>query len=326
LTRRDFSLVRDLLRTAAVTRLFRSLSIPVLALIFTVVPALARAQQQTPTTTADPAAAPPPASASADATSAAPVAASKDAQPDEDNDAQFRPLEPDFTLINLPTTLPLPVHKGNFRLTHRFNGNLRNGDFGDQASNLFGIDEGAAVGFEYRFGIVKHVELAVYRANIDRTIQIYGKYDGFHEGGRSPVGFSAIVSVEGTNNFRQDYAPTIGASISRSLGHVAEVYAVPMWMHNVAASTGITRDTGIVGLGTSIRVRPALYLTGEVSPRLGGYVIGDPEYGFGVQMRVGGHVFDLSFTNGQGTTFAQMARGGNPDSLYFGFNLARKFF
>jgi hypothetical protein len=97
-------------------------------------------------------------------------------------------------------------------------------------------------------------------------------------------------------------------------------------VHNVAAATGVMRDTGIVGVGGSVRVRPALYLTAEVSPRLGGYVIGDAEYGFGVQMRVGGHVFDLTFTNGQGTTFAQMARGGNPDSLYFGFNLARKFF
>src|SRR5437016_4698974 len=47
------------------------------------------------------------------------------------DDAVLRPLEPDFTLVNLPTTLPLPLHKGNFRLTHRFNGNPRLGDVGD---------------------------------------------------------------------------------------------------------------------------------------------------------------------------------------------------
>src|SRR5262245_32857737 len=80
-------------------------------------------------------------------------------QLDQDDDAVLRPLEPDFTLVNLPTTLPLPRFKGNFRLTHRFNGNLRNGDFGDQASSLFGIDQGATIGFEYRFGLAKHVEL-----------------------------------------------------------------------------------------------------------------------------------------------------------------------
>jgi hypothetical protein len=37
-------------------------------------------------------------------------------------------------------------------------------------------------------------------------------------------------------------------------------------------------------------------------------------------------VFSLTFGNGQGTSYAQLARGGNPQSLYFGFNLTRKFF
>lgn len=246
---------------------------------------------------------------------------------DDDDDAVLRPLEPDFTLINLPTTLPLPLHKGNFRLTHRFNGNLRIGTFGDQASSLFGMDEGATIGFEYRFAVAKHVEVAAYRTNFSRTIQLYGKYDAVHEGASMPVGVSAIVSIEGTNNFRDQYAPAIGASISRDVAKLVAVYAVPMWVHNSAAATGVTRDTFMVGLGGSLRVRPTLYLVGEVSPRVAGFVEGDAEYGFGISKRIGGHVFDLTFTNTtQGTTFAQMARGGFPESLYFGFNLARKFY
>jgi hypothetical protein len=244
-----------------------------------------------------------------------------------DDDAALRPLVPDFTLINLPTTLPLPLHKGNFRLTHRFNGNLRGGTFADEASSLFGIDEGATVGFEYRFAVMRHVEAAAYRTGFDRTIQLYGKYDPFHQSSSMPLGFSAVVSVEGTNNFREHYAPAIGASISREIANVATAYAVPMWVHNTAAATGVTRDTGIIGIGGSVRVLPSLYIIGEVTPRIGGYVIGDAEYGFGISARVGGHVFDLTFTNTtQGTTFAQIARGGFPSSLYLGFNLARKFY
>jgi hypothetical protein len=246
---------------------------------------------------------------------------------DEDDDAVVRPLEPDFTLINLPTTLPLPLHKSNFRLTHRFNGNLRIGDFGGQASSLFGLDEGATMGFEYRFAIAKHVELAAYRTNFSRTIQLYSKYDAFHQSASMPLGFSALVSVEGTNNFRQEYAPAIGASISRDVAKLVALYAVPMWVHNSGAGTGIMQNTVMIGLGGSVRVRPTTFLVAEVSPRVAGYVIGDAEYGFGISKRVGGHVFDLTFTNTtQGTTFAQMARGGFPNSLYLGFNLARKFF
>lgn len=246
---------------------------------------------------------------------------------DQHNDAAVRPLQPDFTLINLPTTLPLPLHKSNFRLTHRFNDNLRVGGFGNQAGRLFGIDDGATIGFEYRFAVARHVEMAAYRTSFNRTIQLYGKYDAWHQSARTPIGLSTIVAVEGVNNFRRQYAPAIGASISRDVARIVALYAVPMWVHNSAAGTGVTRETVTVGLGGSVRVRPTVFFMAEVTPRAGGYVIGDPEYGFGLAKRVRGHVFDLTFTNTtQGTTFAQMARGGFPNSLYFGFNLARKFF
>src|SRR5262249_40974391 len=159
------------------------------------------------------------------------------------------------------------------------------------------------------------------------TIQLYGKYDAAHQSASSPLGISAVVSVEGTDNFRQDYAPTLAASISRDVGNFVALYAVPMWVHNSGAGAGPTRDPGAIGLGGSLRVLPKLFVLAEISPRIGGFVIGDPEFGFGVSTRVGGHVFDLTFTNTtQGTTFAQIARGGFPKSLYLGFNLARKFF
>src|SRR5437764_122501 len=60
-----------------------------------------------------------------------------------DDDAALQPAEPDYRVINLPTTLRLPRYKSSFELTHRFNGDLRRGDFGDQAASFFGIDQGA---------------------------------------------------------------------------------------------------------------------------------------------------------------------------------------
>src|SRR5262245_39029443 len=88
----------------------------------------------------------------------APPASPPAAAAQDDDDATLQLAEPDFRLINLPTTLRLPKFKGNFDLTHRFAGNLRRGDFGDQLSDLFGIDEGAVVGLEYRFGVVRPLE------------------------------------------------------------------------------------------------------------------------------------------------------------------------
>jgi hypothetical protein len=269
------------------------------------------------------AAAQPPASTPA---ASASTATATTAQPADDDDARLRPIEPDFSLVNLPTTLPLPLHAGNFHLTHRFNENLRNDSFGTQLSNLFGLDQGATIQFEYRFGVLKHLEAIASRTNVDRDIQFSGKYDAFHQSASMPIGFSAIASIEGGNNFKTRYTPALGAVVSRTLGTVAAVYVSPFWAHNTFPGTGVTRDTGYVGIGARVRIVPSVYVVGEVTPRVGGYVPGDAEYAFALEKRVGAHVFSLTFANTAATTYGQIARGGNPGALYLGFNLARKFF
>jgi len=234
--------------------------------------------------------------------------------------------EPDFRVLNLPSTLRLPAHGSSFQLTHRFNGNLRQGSFTDNASNLFGLDQGAAVGFEYRFGIARHLQAAVYRTAIDKTFQFHGKYDAVRQGHSIPLSLSALLSVEGADNFQERYSPAVGVVVSRMVADRLALYATPVWVHNTAALLNVDRDTGMVGLGGRVRVSATVYLVGEVIPRVGGYSPGTPAYGFAVEKRAGGHMFQLNFNNGQGTTFGQLARGGFADSLYLGFNLARKFF
>jgi hypothetical protein len=244
----------------------------------------------------------------------------------DDDDATPQLAEPDFALINLPTTLRLPVHKGNFRLTHRFQSNLRSGTLGSQASNLFGLDNGAAIGLEFRFAVARRVQAAIYRTNIDRQTQFYVKYDPIAQSASMPVSLSALASVEGSNNFRRNRAPSFGAVVSRKIGDRAAAYAMPMWAHNSAVGSGTNRETMVLGLGGRLRVRPRLYAVAEVSPRLGGYTAGDPEFGFAIEGRVGGHVFQLNVTNTTGTTFLQTARGGFSKTLFLGFNISRKFY
>jgi hypothetical protein len=247
-----------------------------------------------------------------------------------DDDAALQPAEPDYRVINLPTTLRLPRYKSNFELTHRFNGNLRRGDFGDQASSLFGIDQGATIGFEYRFAPIRHVEVAFYRENYDKTIQMYGKWDAIHQSADRPVSVSGLLSFEGGNNFRERYAQAIGATISRQVDDAAAIYVVPMWVHNVnplgSQITGIKDNTFFVGIGGRVRIRPTVYVSAEISPRVAGLASNTAEYGFAIEKRAGAHVFQLNFSNSELSTFAQTAAGGLPDSLFLGFNLTRKFF
>jgi uncharacterized beta barrel domain-containing protein DUF5777 len=263
----------------------------------------------------------------------------------EDDDAVLNPAEPDFVVVNLPTTLRLPLFKGNFRLTHRFAGNLRNGSFSEQAGNLFGIDQGAIIGFEYRMAVAPHVQAAFYRTSFDKTIQLHGKYDAIRQ--RSmPVALSLLVSIEGTDNFQDKYAPAVGVAISRHIGTRLAGYVTPIWVHNTAASlepighthNGATdapsaedsnpdnRNTTYVGLGGRARLGDSAYVAAEVAIRAQGYAPDQTAYGVSVEKRVGAHMFSLTFTNTFGTTFAQVARGGAANTLFLGFNLARKFF
>lgn len=250
------------------------------------------------------------------------------AQAADDSDTRPQPVEPDYRIVNLPTTLRLPRHGANFTLTHRFNGDLTEGSFLDQLSTLFGMDNGASIGLEYRYGVMKNLEAVVFRTNIDQAIQFTGKYDGWRQKADSlPLSVSPFVAVEGAINFRERYMTTVGASIGRNVNDRFMVYADPFWVMNSAAGTGEYRNTVVLGIGGRVRIKPRLFVVAEVSPRLGGYVVDEPEYGFGIETRVGGHVFQLNFTNANThTTFGQLSRGGFLDSLYFGFNLSRKFF
>jgi hypothetical protein len=196
----------------------------------------------------------------------------------------------------------------------------------ESAKSLFGIDDGATVGLELRYGLARHLQVVAYRTSFDRTIQLSGKYDAIRQAGASPVSVSGLLSVEAAENFSERYAPAFGAVVSRTIADSVALYASPVFVHNSAALTGETRNTFFVSLGGRVRILQTVYLAAEISPRVSGYAPGQQEYSFAIEKRAGGHMFQLNFTNTFATTHAQLARGGFRDSLYMGFNLARKFF
>ncbi len=258
-----------------------------------------------------------------------PAAAAASTAQDDDTDETFHPAEPDYRLINLPTTMRLPLFKGNFDLTHRFAGNLRDGSsFGEHAETLFGIDEGATVGFEYRIAVARHLEAAVFRTAYARTIQMYAKYDAIHQHGSRPLSASLVVSIEGEDNFKEHYAPAVGLSLSRQIADRVALYVVPTFVHNAnpLGVLGLDNDVFFVGLGGRVRIASEVYIAAEVSPPVGSSILGTPEFGFALERRAGGHMFQFNVTNTFGTTLAQIARGGAAQNLQLGFNLSRKFF
>jgi Membrane bound beta barrel domain (DUF5777) len=253
------------------------------------------------------------------------------AQPadEEDPDREVNVSQPDFNLAELPTNLRLPKGKFAFRVTHRFSRPLGEGDFTDLLEDFFGFDSGAQIGLELRYGLFRGAQVGINRTS-ERTIQFFGQYD-LKSQQSFPVGLGVWASMDGTNNFRDSYSPALGLIVSRELGRYGALYAEPIWVNNTnpepSELTDEDNDSFIVGLGARLRIRPTVYVTAEVSPRVSGYAPGDALISFGVEKRVGGHAFQLNFSNGFGTTMGQIARGGTSnDDWYIGFNISRKFY
>jgi hypothetical protein len=250
---------------------------------------------------------------------------------DERDDRETDPVEPDFVVVNLPSQARLPGGGWAFRVTHRFARPLGEGDLGDLASDLFGLDSGGQIGLELRYGIARATQVAVHRTS-DRTIQLFAQRD-IRRAEDRPFGLAVFAAIDGRDNFTEDHSPSIGALVSRRLGERGAVYAMPAIVAGLDASEarlGADSTTAvIVGLGVRFRFSEHGALLFEATPRLNAP---DVEPGFrhpisvGLERTVGGHAFQLNVSNSFGTTIGQMAGGGAPGGWYIGFNIARKFY
>lgn len=258
--------------------------------------------------------------------------------------AAAQTVEVDQTLIALGTTMPIKRHRSYFRLTHRFAGDLRRGDFGDLASTLFTLDDGAVIGLEYRFGVTTTLQAGVHRSILGKTIEAFGRWDLWREIDGHAFSVSATPSIEGQNNLRQDPQPGLALTFSRTVGKLVALYALPSYVHNAHTETlrliheGHTHEAGeqdedhsaavdtfFVGLGGRVRISSSVSAAAEVSPRVAGYRPGPADWDAGIEKITHGHVLQLNFGNNFNTTPGMLARGGVPGEVFMGFNISRKF-
>ena len=253
-----------------------------------------------------------------------------------------RPVAQD--VITLQTTASLDRFDSYFRLTHRFARDLR-GSFSDLAKSAFGLDDGAIIGFEYRFAPAANFQIGAHRSLLYKTIQILGRHDTIRQSERMAVALSLLASIEGTNNLRTQYSQSAGVVVSRTFGDRLAAYVSPVMVWNSQLPVGVSgheehghdvpepephdhpvenKRTFYAGIGGRLRLRPTVYLVGEIIPRAG-FTPGAHQWAAGIEKRTDGHQFQLNFSNSFGTTNAQIARGGQPGNIYLGFNLGRRF-
>ena len=259
-----------------------------------------------------------------------------------------RASEPyDYKLVNIPTPKRVPKRSLNVYFNHRFSSpiNQDNKSFGQQFEDLFGLDSFSVSSFGFTYGITDRLYANVYRSpvcqpGLCKTIEIGLGYHLLDEAGRSPIALSAYASVEGNNNFREEFTYNLQAMIGRSVTRYVDLFFAPAVHINsngqrrfnpkpenffppepLAAEFELGRHTGSFGFGVNAHIRPTASLLFEYTPRVGfkmGRVeplfndeftqiigfknISEPAIGFGIEKRVGRHAFSLTFSNTQGTT------------------------
>jgi hypothetical protein len=172
---------------------------------------------------------------------------------------------------------------------------------------------------------------------------------------------SAYASVEGDHNFTERYTWNFQTMLGRSVTKYVNVFFSPAVHVNsnggdrfkeflrtqpLAAKLRLGRHSGSFGFGVNAQVRPTTSLLFEYTPRVGfkmgqivadfnsdtGQLIGfrnksEAEIGFGIEKRIGRHVFSLTFANTQTTTTARYNSSNlvlPPSKFTIGFNMFRR--
>ena len=131
------------------------------------------------------------------------------------------------------------------------------------------------------------------------TIQFFAQYNIIKNQKNFPVGLSAGGSIDGTNNFRDSYSP--GArrgDLARARRARRAVRCSRMWVNNSnpdprSWSTTTTRCCSAWARGCASAATGIC--TSKLAPRSPATTPGDALMSFGVEKRVGGHVFQLEF-------------------------------
>jgi hypothetical protein len=258
------------------------------------------------------------------------------AETEAGGDTGIDAAEPDVSVIALPSTLSIPPGGLVFRVTHRFTRPLSDGSIGDLAQDLFGFDSSSSVGLELRVGVMRGLQAGVYRLS-DRTIDVFAQQTLMRQGGK-PFSAAVQASVEGLDNFQEDHSPRVALLLSRKLGEKGAFYVEPGWVGNAnlsPPSPGAEDSSFVLGLGLRYNLGESYSVVAEAQPVIAGYKGiktggGDsaPHLAFAFERHVGGHVFQINFSNSTNTTPAGVARAqdNRVADWYIGFNLSRKFY
>jgi hypothetical protein len=258
---------------------------------------------------------------------------------------QDRPVELTFMAprsINLITVEPLARGEMHYAIMHSF-GEVSNG-----WRNFYGIDNGAVIRLSLEYGITDRASVWIGRSSLDKVFEAGGRYRVLEqmESGSVPVSVT-LTAATGLNGSELNFPgipsydlydrTSLFASVivGRKLSDDFSLQVAPMVarFNRTGFEIAIPEDdNNYVGLGLSLRYKISGRLALTAQHILRSTVDGTllrGNFGFGLDIETGGHVFQLFFTNSQALNDMYLLAGRTGDPLdgafRFGFNVNRLF-
>lgn len=292
----------------------------------------------------------------------------KDDKPDDryDFDKGYEPF--DYRIVNVPTPKHVPKGSWNTAFTHRFTQQLD--PISTSARNLFGLDSFGIASFGISYGITDRLYASAYRSPVCqrgmcKVIEIGLGYNWIAQDKKMPIGLTTYASVEGNDNFTEEYTYNLQAMFSGRVAKRVYLFFSPAVHFNsngqrrfdprptdyfppatVANSFRQPTHGATFGFGASVMITPNVVALFDVAARAG-FKLGrvrpildsnfrvtgftaesHPSIGFGIQRNIGEHSFALTFSNTQTTTTSRYNSSNlflSPKRLIIGFNLSRRF-
>ncbi|MFN8009442.1 MAG: DUF5777 family beta-barrel protein [Terriglobia bacterium] len=251
----------------------------------------------------------------------------------------------DIILWTLPTAHHIEKHSLYVDFSHRFSYDTT---FVGPArlSYLFGMDGFSVSSFGLTYGLTNRFFVGAYRVPtaLGRELQFGIGAQLTQEQLGQPFSSIVRVSVEGTNDFRDEYITSLEFALAKTIKKRAQLYLVPTISFNNRSlqdvidlqGKGKGDTTVALGAGISIDIRPTVAFVAEANPRLTGLLgVQRASFMLGVQKKIFRHSFTFGFTNSPGTSISQRSATrsalfpGYSDSwsgLGIGFNISRRLF
>jgi len=232
-------------------------------------------------------------------------------------------------LIDIAT--PFTVGRRRFELlfTHRFDQAINQGA---NAHNLWGLDSGADVGIGFTYGLLRHLDLSVYRSQFQEDYELAGKVQVLDQSPRIPLSAAVraganLLGRPGVADPRRPFAQLL---LGRELAPAWNLFLSPSWVR----ATPLLHNAWNVPVGLTLPLPGKWLLDGEVIAAnhslhaMPGASLLAWHAAFAKQ--IGGHRFQIVLGNSRATTLDQIvggdfAGGFTTHDLRLGFNLLRYF-